>query len=67
VHWLAYVPLAWGAPWGWLALAAPAVMAALLLKLSGVPLLEAEMARRRPGYMEYMRTTNVLIPWFPRP
>lgn len=67
VHWLAYVPLAWGAPWGWLALAAPAVMAALLLRLSGVPLLEAEMARRRPGYMEYMRTTNVLIPWFPRP
>ncbi|MGH8442267.1 MAG: DUF1295 domain-containing protein, partial [Nevskiaceae bacterium] len=34
VHWLAYVPLALGAPWGWAALAAPVVMATLLMKLS---------------------------------
>jgi len=66
VHWLAYVPLAWGAPWGWAALAAPAIMAALLMKLSGVPLLEREMVKRRPGYAEYIRTTNALIPWPPR-
>jgi steroid 5-alpha reductase family enzyme len=66
VHWLAYVPLAWGAPWGWLALAAPLVMAALLLKLSGVPLLEEEMIKRKPGYAEYVRTTNVLVPWPPK-
>lgn len=66
VHWLAYLPLAWGAPFGWAALLAPLVMAGLLLKLSGVPLLEAEMARRKPGYMEYMRTTNRMIPWLPR-
>lgn len=66
VHWLAYVPLALGAPWGWLSLAAPVVMAALLLKLSGVPLLEQEMAKRKPGYAEYVRTTNVLVPWPPR-
>jgi steroid 5-alpha reductase family enzyme len=66
VHWLAYVPLAWGAPWGWLSLAAPLVMAALLLKLSGVPLLEEEMVRRKPGYAEYVRTTSVLVPWPPK-
>lgn len=66
VHWLAYVPLAWGTPWGWATLLAPLVMAALLLKLSGVPLLEAEMAKRKPGYLEYMRTTNRMIPWPPR-
>lgn len=66
VHWLAYVPLAWGAPWGWAALAAPAVMALLLMKLSGVPLLEAGMIRRKPGYAEYVRTTSALIPWFPK-
>ena len=66
VHWLAYLPLAWGAPLGWAALAAPLVMAALLMKLSGVPLLEAEMARRKPGYAEYMRTTSALVPWWPR-
>jgi len=67
VHWLAYVPLAWGVPWGAVTLAAPLVMAWLLTKLSGVPLLEAEMARRKPGYAEYMRTTNALVPWFPKP
>ena len=66
VHWLAYVPLALGAPPGWAALAAPVVMALLLMKLSGVPLLEAEMIKRRPGYGEYMRTTNALIPGPPR-
>ena len=66
VHWLAYVPLAISAPWGWLSLAAPLVMAFLLLKMSGVPLLEAEMAQRKKGYAEYVRTTSVLIPWPPR-
>lgn len=66
VHWLAYVPLAIGAPWGWLSLAAPLVMAFLLLKMSGVPLLEAEMAQRKKGYAEYVRTTSVLIPWPPK-
>lgn len=66
LHWLAYAPLALGAPYGWTALAAPVVMAVLLMKLSGVPLLEAEMARRKPGYAEYMRSTSALVPWFPK-
>ena len=66
LHWLAYLPLSLGAPWGWAALAAPVVMALLLLKLSGVPLMEQEMARRKPGYADYMRTTSMLIPWPPR-
>lgn len=70
VHWLAYVPLALGGDGLWLggapALLAPLVMALLLTKLSGVPLLEEEMARRKPGYGEYMRTTSALIPWPPR-
>ena len=66
VHWLAYVPLALFAPYGWISLAAPAVMALLLLKISGVPLLEAEMMRRKPGYAEYVRNTSALLPWPPR-
>lgn len=66
LHWLAYVPLAIGTPWGWLSLGAPIVMAFLLLKLSGVPMLEAEMVKRKPGYAEYLRTTSVLIPWPPK-
>lgn len=66
VHWLAYIPLAVGGGlWGW-SLIAPVVMVLLLLKISGVPLLEAEMAVRKPGYAEYMKRTSMLLPWPPR-
>lgn len=62
VHWLAYLPLAWGSDlWPW-TLAAPAVMVLLLLKISGVPLLEREMAQRKPGYADYMKRTSMLVP-----
>lgn len=66
VHWIAYLPLALapgGVPWSWIVLFAPLVMAFLLMKLSGVPLLEAEMMKRKPGYADYVRSTSALIPW----
>lgn len=69
VHWCAYVPLAiapGGASWGWIVIFAPLVMAFLLMKLSGMPLLEAEMIGRKPGYADYVRSTSALIPWFPK-
>lgn len=66
VHWLAYVALAIGSPWWWATLIAPLVMAFLLVKLSGVPLLEAGMIKRKPDYAEYVRTTSALIPWPPK-
>jgi steroid 5-alpha reductase family enzyme len=66
VHWLAYIALSIGTPWVWFTLLPPVLMAFLLLKLSGIPLLEASMAKRRPGYADYMRTTSALIPWPPR-
>ena len=66
LHWFAYVVLAWGmSGWGW-TLLAPVVMAFLLLKLSGMPLMEAEMIRRKPDYADYVRTTSALIPLPPR-
>lgn len=66
VHWLAYAALAIGAPHGWVTLGAPLVMAFLLTKLSGMPMLEKEMIATRPGYAEYVRTTSALIPWPPK-
>ncbi|MGA7779982.1 MAG: DUF1295 domain-containing protein [Paraburkholderia sp.] len=66
VHWVAYIALSIGSPWVWLTLLPPLLMAWLLLKLSGIPLLEASLAKSRAGYAEYMRTTNALIPWPPR-
>lgn len=66
VHWLAYVPLAIGAQGAWLTLLPPLVMAWLLVKVSGIPPLEAHMRATRHDYAEYVRTTSILIPWPPR-
>jgi steroid 5-alpha reductase family enzyme len=40
----------------------PLLMSFLLTRVSGVPLLEASMARRKPGYQEYMRRTSGFFP-----
>ncbi|CAL8478716.1 MULTISPECIES: DUF1295 domain-containing protein [Caballeronia] len=63
VHWLAYAVLSIELPWGWATLAPPVLMAWLLLKVSGIPILEARLAETRDGYRDYMRTTSALIPW----
>jgi len=66
VFWLSFLPLAIGSAYWWVTLGAPLVMAFLLTKLSGMPLLEKEMAARKPGYADYVRTTSALIPWQPK-
>ncbi len=66
LHWFTYLLLAIGSPWWWVGLIAPAVMAFLLLRLSGIPITEAHLAKTRPAYAEYMRTTSAFIPWFPK-
>jgi steroid 5-alpha reductase family enzyme len=43
------------------------VMTVLLVRVSGVPMLERSMARRRPGYTEYVARTSAFIPRRPRP
>jgi steroid 5-alpha reductase family enzyme len=50
----------------WWALASPAVMTLLLLKVSGVAMLERDIGERRPGYREYVRRTSAFLPWFPK-
>ncbi|WP_175773215.1 DUF1295 domain-containing protein [Paraburkholderia phenazinium] len=65
LHWFAYTVLAIGMPCGALTLLPPFLMAWLLLKVSGLPLLEAHLVDTRPGYRDYMRTTSALIPWPP--
>nr|WP_245965026.1 DUF1295 domain-containing protein [Trinickia dinghuensis] len=65
LHWLAYTVLSIGLPWGWLTVTPPLLMAWLLMKVSGLPLLEARLAATRAGYSDYMRTTSPLIPWPP--
>ena len=51
--------LAAGGRW---ALLSPLLMTVLLLKVSGVTLLEKDMHERRPGYRDYVARTNAFIP-----
>jgi len=41
-------------------------MSVLLRYVSGVIMLEKSLMSSKPGYAEYMRSTNAFIPWFPR-
>lgn len=50
----------------WWAIFSPLLMTVLLLKISGVALLEKDIAERRPAYREYVRRTNAFIPAPPR-
>ncbi|MBV8657602.1 MAG: DUF1295 domain-containing protein [Burkholderiales bacterium] len=50
----------------WWSLPGPALITFLLLRVSGVTLLEADMRDRRPDYAEYVKTTNSFFPWRPR-
>ena len=44
----------------------PVLMTLLLMKVSGVPLLEKRMAETRPKYAEYVRKTPAFFPWQPK-
>jgi steroid 5-alpha reductase family enzyme len=51
---------------GWWTIFGPIIMTTLLLRVSGVTLLEKTLATSRPGYKEYVESTSAFIPWFPR-
>jgi steroid 5-alpha reductase family enzyme len=46
----------------WWALASPLLITVLLLKVSGVSLLESDIGERRPEYARYVRQTNAFVP-----
>ena len=51
---------------GILTLASPVLMTWLLARGTGKPLLEKDMATRRPGYADYVRRTSGFVPLPPR-
>ena len=51
---------------GWWSVVSPLLMTVLLLRVSGVALLEKDIRERRPDYVEYTRRTNAFIPGIPR-
>jgi steroid 5-alpha reductase family enzyme len=60
--------IAWGlyliavAAGGWWTVFSPLAMTALLLKVSGVALLERDIGQRRPAYRDYVARTNAFFP-----
>ena len=60
-QWWAFylIALAGGAWWSFIG---PVLMSLLLLRVSGVKLLERDIGERRPDYAEYIRRTNAFFP-----
>jgi steroid 5-alpha reductase family enzyme len=52
---------------GWWSFVGPLLMTILLLRVSGVALLEKDIGERRPDYAEYVRRTNAFFPGPRRP
>ena len=51
---------------GWWTILSPIAMTFLLVRVSGVGMLEKTIPERRPDYADYMETTSAFIPWPPR-
>ncbi len=50
----------------WWTIFSPVLMTLLLVRVSGVALLEKTLIKTKPGYREYAETTSAFVPWFPR-
>lgn len=64
--WWGYFLIAVGTPGGFWSVLGPAIMTFLLLRVSGVTLLEKGLTQTKPGYKEYAERTSAFLPWFPR-
>ena len=65
--WVGYAVYALGSPFGWLALACPALMLYFLFRVTGIPATEEQALRTRgEDYRLYQQTTSAFVPWFPR-
>ncbi|HUT73129.1 MAG TPA: DUF1295 domain-containing protein [Desulfatiglandales bacterium] len=64
--WWGIFLIALSVPYGWTAIISPAVITFLLLRVSGVILLEKEFTDNEE-FEEYKRRTSAFIPWFPKP
>lgn len=51
---------------GWLTVLSPALMTLLLMRVSGVTLIEEGLKASKPGYRAYITRTPAFFPWFPR-
>jgi steroid 5-alpha reductase family enzyme len=53
-------------PNSWWTVISPVVITVVLLKMTGIALMEKSIADKRPEYTEYIKRTSAFIPWFPK-
>lgn len=63
--WWGIFLIALSTPYGTIAIISPLLIDFLLLKVSGIPMLEAKYADR-PDFEYYKQRTNAFFPWFPK-
>lgn len=51
---------------GWWTIFSPVIMTFLLMKVSGVAMLERTLTKTKPGYEEYIARTSEFFPWPPK-
>lgn len=66
VMWWGFGVSALDQPWGIVTLVGPAVMTFLLLRVSGVGLLDRHLAKTKPGFESYVARTPAFVPRPPR-
>lgn len=62
--WWGYGLISLGAG-SWLPVLGSILMTLLIIRVSGVTMLEKTLRKDKPGYEEYIRKTSAFIPWFP--
>ena len=55
-----------GAGNAWWTIISPLLMSFLLLRVSGVTMLESSLRERKAGYADYVARTSTFFPWPPR-
>ncbi len=65
VQWWGIWLVAIGVPGDWFSIVGPLTITVLILKVSGIPMLEKKMAEN-PDFSNYRRRTSVFLPWFPK-
>ncbi len=65
VQWWGIWGIALGTAGGWLGVVGPITITILIVKVSGIPMIERKMAEN-PDFADYKRRTSALIPLFPK-
>ena len=52
-------------PDSWWTILSPAIITAVVLKMTGIALIEKALLENRPGYSDYIKRTSAFAPWRP--